>query len=134
MFYDAIIGINIQIMPLFPSYYNITLVSIRTSGRLKIFTLLLNCHYNQECYYWFWLHENIDFIFINFYDNYRLCEKIWTVLNSNACNIVICIFVFTEGFVVLTELLIDLNVVHGKKFFNLSEIWRTLQFFFLYFG
>ncbi|XP_042904083.1 uncharacterized protein [Parasteatoda tepidariorum] len=41
----------------------------------------------------------------------RVCEKIWTALNSRVCNVVIVIFVFAEGAVVLSELLIDLNVV-----------------------
>ncbi|XP_035226326.1 uncharacterized protein LOC118198692 [Stegodyphus dumicola] len=45
----------------------------------------------------------------------RICEKIWTALNSRVCNVVIVIFVFTEGVVVLSELLVDLNVVQDPE-------------------
>ncbi|GFW56710.1 uncharacterized protein TNCV_4067901 [Trichonephila clavipes] len=45
----------------------------------------------------------------------KICEKIWTALNSRVCNVVIVIFVFAEGVVVLSELLIDLNVVQDPE-------------------
>ncbi|CAL1282881.1 unnamed protein product [Larinioides sclopetarius] len=48
-------------------------------------------------------------------DTHKLCEKIWTALNSRVCNVVIVIFVFAEGVVVLSELLIDLNVVQDPE-------------------
>ncbi|GFQ69569.1 uncharacterized protein TNCT_316641, partial [Trichonephila clavata] len=48
-------------------------------------------------------------------DTQKICEKIWTALNSRVCNVVIVIFVFAEGVVVLSELLIDLNVVQDPE-------------------
>ncbi|XP_054718578.1 uncharacterized protein LOC129227978 [Uloborus diversus] len=48
-------------------------------------------------------------------DTQKICEKIWAALNSRVCNVVIVIFVFAEGVVVLSELLIDLDVVQDPE-------------------